>query len=316
MKIQEIETLELPDVKKLYKHYLEQGKFSKSTITVSSSDAFYIWNHGSRDIFWNVVTNNGFENIARETLNELLTKNSKGNTKKNINSYLAHLRRFRKFLAEYNSEEFPLAVKEKTIIERKQKPQPDIPTPSCEVVDYYLTQWDDLENYHLQEEALNKLFFKLAPLNDDISDILLKVSTLNDFYSTNIFSTYPVAKHIQSLKIDERLARGDLSLVNDIQRITIGKKTRNLYSFATKYCSHHNPKAFAIYDSYVDKVLRYFKDRDEFASFSAKDLKRYERFYAILIDFRDYYHLERYSLKKIDQYLWQLGKQYFKRKYY
>lgn len=67
------------------------------------------------------------------------------------------------------------------------------------------------------EDALNKLFFELCPKNTDVIDILLKASTLNDFYSTNIFSIYPVAKHIYNLDIDARLKAGDVTLVRDIQ---------------------------------------------------------------------------------------------------
>ena len=93
------------------------------------------------------------------------------------------------------------------------------------------------------------------PKNTDITDILLKVSTLNDFYSTNIFSVYPVAKHILSLGIDARLKAGDVTLVNDIKQIAINGTERNFYSFASKYCSHHNPLDYPIYDSYVDVVL-------------------------------------------------------------
>jgi len=68
------------------------------------------------------------------------------------------------------------------------------------------------------EDALDKLFFTLCPENTEISDILLKVAVLNDFYSTNIFSVYPVAKHILSLDIDVRLKAGDVTVVADIQK--------------------------------------------------------------------------------------------------
>lgn len=114
---------------------------------------------------------------------------------------------------------------------------------------------------------MDKLFFKLCPKNTDITDILLKVFTLNVFYSTNIFSVYPVAKHILSLGIDARLKAGDVTLVNDIKQITINGTERNFYSFASKYCNHHNPLDYPIYDSYVDVVLRYFRNRDRFTSF-------------------------------------------------
>ena len=89
-----------------------------------------------------------------------------------------------------------------------------VPNPSILEVKKYLKSWSELENYKLQEDALDKLFFELIPKNEDISDILLKVATLNDFYSTNIFSVYPLAKHILSIDIDERLRQGDVALVN------------------------------------------------------------------------------------------------------
>ena len=73
---------------------------------------------------------------------------------------------------------------------------------------------------------------------------------------------YPVAKHILSLGIDARLKAGDVTLVNDIKQITINGTQRNFYSFASKYCSHHNPLDYPIYDSYVDAVLQYFRNQD------------------------------------------------------
>lgn len=190
-----------------------------------------------------------------------------------------------------------------------------IPRPSVSEVKKYLKLWNELENYKLQEEALDKLFFELAPRNEAISDILLKVATLNDFYSTNIFSVFPLAKRILSLDIDERLKQGDESLVNEIQKVTYSGRTKNFYSFATKYCSHHNPSEYPIYDSYVEKVLKYFRKKDKFAHFKNKDLKDYQKFKSIILTFRSYYGLGEFSIKKIDQYLWQVGKEYFPNNY-
>ncbi len=197
-----------------------------------------------------------------------------------------------------------------------KKHYPDIPKPSKAQVETYLQSWDELDNYRLQEDALDKLFFTLCPENKEISDILLKVAALNDFYSTNIFSVYPVAKHILSLDIDSRLSAGDVSVVKDIQRVTIRDGVeKTFYSFATKYCSHHKPLDFPIYDSYVEKVLCHFRDQDDFASFRTPDLKDYARFKMVLIAFRTFYGLEEYNLKQIDKYIWQLGKQFFKKNY-
>lgn len=190
-----------------------------------------------------------------------------------------------------------------------------IPKPSKNEVKRYLQKWDNTENYVLQERSLNKLFFKTYPNNNDICEILIKSSTLNDFYSTNIFSIFSVAKHIHSLNIDERLKRKDETLVNDIATMTIKGKRKRFYSFATKYCSHHFPKDFPIYDSYVEKILIYFNKQDNFANLKRDDLKDYSKFKDILIQFSKFYNIQEYSLKDIDKYIWQLGKKYFSQKY-
>ena len=190
-----------------------------------------------------------------------------------------------------------------------------IPQPNKEEVKKYLDKWDSLENYVLQESSLDKLFFKTYPSNTDINDILIKASVLNDFYSTNIFSIFPVAKHILELNIDERLKCGDETLVNDIAKVIISGKNKYLYSFATKYCSHHFPTVFPIYDSYVEKILLYFKYKDNFAQFKKNDLKDYKIFKDILIKFKKYYNIDNFNLKDIDRYLWQLGKEYFPKEY-
>ena len=190
-----------------------------------------------------------------------------------------------------------------------------IPNPSKDEVKKYLQKWDSLDNYVLQESSLDKLFLKTYPNNTDINDILIKASSLNDFYSTNIFSIFSVAKHILELNIDERLKAGDEALVNDIAKIIINNKNKNFYSFASKYCSHHYPTEYPIYDNYVEKVLLYFKKRDKFDDFTKEDLKNYKTFKKILITFKNFYKIDEYDLKEIDKYIWQLGKEYFPKKY-
>ncbi|AQQ10228.1 hypothetical protein L21SP3_02056 [Sedimentisphaera cyanobacteriorum] len=192
----------------------------------------------------------------------------------------------------------------------------EIKNPYPKEVSYYLDKWDTLENYVLQESSLRKLFTQTYPLNIEMDDVLIKVCSLNDFYSTNIFSPFNVAKHIVGLQIDQRLADRDFNLVNDIATVKVNDhKTINFYSFATKYCSHHLPEDYPIYDSFVEKMLMYFKGKDKFFRFKANDLKHYPTYRKVLMQFRKFYELGDFTLKQIDKYLWQAGKAYFPKKY-
>ncbi len=188
-------------------------------------------------------------------------------------------------------------------------------TPNEEIICSYLKEWDNLDNYILQENSLNLLFNKLCNSNKSIENILLKVSALNDFYSTNIYDTFTVAKHILKCDIDNELENHNKELVNKIALIKMKRKTINFYSFASKYCSHHKPEHYPIYDVYVEKMLMFFKKRDKFDSFKKEDIKNYPRFIEIINNFKVNYNLQQYSLRQIDIYLWLAGKEHFPKTY-
>lgn len=194
--------------------------------------------------------------------------------------------------------------------------------PTVQEVQKYLKKWDTLTNYVAQESAVRKVFDGPCSKNEKLEDILIKAAVLNDFYSTNIYNVHQVAQHIHKIeRLDERLKAGDLTLVEEIARVSYptkdGADSKEIfhYSFASKYCAHHNPDAFCIYDSFVGKVLRELRRTD--AGFKAKvpftnaDLEDYPRFVEVIKGFREYYGLGQYTLRNIDHYLWLLGKDYF-----
>ena len=189
----------------------------------------------------------------------------------------------------------------------------NIVRPSNEQVSKYLEKWDSNVKYVTQESSLKKLFTETYPKNVDMYEILIKVCSLNSLYSTNIFYPFAVAQHIYDLNIDQRLSNGDQSLVNEIALVTVDprKKPRNLFSFATKYCSHHFPKSYSIYDNFVEKTLVHFKKEDNFFQFYNYELKIYPKYHAVLKHFIRHYGLERFDRKQIDMYLWQVGKEKF-----
>ncbi len=317
-----LQDMSLEQLRQQYKSYLNTFDLSGNTVATASVNTFYLFKHEGHDAFWNAVLSPDFEQEARSVLHAALAQHSSANPDTQVSSYLSHLRRFRNYAFSMTGDEQYAVIMQARELQTAEKSKQStrnakisLPRPSISEVEYHLSVWDTLEDYSLQEQALDKLFFQLCPENTCIEDILLKVSSLNDFYSTNIYSTFPVAKHILALKIDGRLKTGDLSLVEEIQKVSIKESEINFYSFATKYCSHHNPLAFPIYDSYVDEVLFRFMQQDHFAKFYRYELKDYQRFYDILLTFRTFYGLEQYNLKEIDKYLWQLGKTHLPKDY-
>lgn len=194
---------------------------------------------------------------------------------------------------------------------RKLNANLNIDTPTQSEMQKWIGLWSEQSNS--QDSALHKLFHHTYPHNNDLDEVLVKVATLNDFYSTNIFNIFAVAKHILSIpNIDSRLQSGDENLVGAIAQITINGKAKYLYSFATKFCAHHNDKDFAIYDSYVEKMLWHFQKCNRFSNFVRDDLRDYTKFKKTLNDFRTFYGLK-CNLKQLDRYLWLAGKTHFAR---
>ena len=92
--------LSYDSIRRMYKNYLESTETCKSpnTINTQAGDTFYLWNNISKDVFWDTVFSEQFEQIARTLLREALSDNSTGNIEKLIPGYVAHLKSFRKYI--------------------------------------------------------------------------------------------------------------------------------------------------------------------------------------------------------------------------
>lgn len=202
------------------------------------------------------------------------------------------------------------STNKKWIIER-------IELPDEKTVGTWLDAWENNYQYRQQESALNKLFFELAPENKNIEDILIKVCTLNVFYSTYIYGVVDVAQKILEMNIDARLNSGerDIALVDELNEGICKATGKHNLPFASKYCSHHKPELYPIYDSYVKKMLHYYEDTNK--SFFGIDEEKitepsdYAEFCGKIDRFQEKCGLTLFSVKDIDKMLWQMGKHHF-----
>lgn len=186
------------------------------------------------------------------------------------------------------------------------------PAPTRQLIEKSLKAFRLTERYRIADQAIATLFLAF-PQNKRLDDILLKVSILNDLYSTNIYSTFEMARHIRRLDIDRHLRNHSPDIVTRIADVTFSGKPRPLYSFATKYCSWHDPQNYPIFDGFVERMLLAYRDRDDFADFSKADLREYSLYKEVLERFRSHYGLRSFSFREIDKTLWLLGRKYFPR---
>ena len=182
----------------------------------------------------------------------------------------------------------------------KKKDLPQNYIPSVEDAEWFISTWREEGKFSAPVDAMFKIS-QQYPNNNNIEEVLIKCAVIDNFSSTNVFDLYSMADHIVSMHIDEKLMKGDYSVVEDIAK---GDLKRTFYSFASKYCHYHNPEKFAIYDSYVAKVLCFYLNKKE------NELREYGSFMDALTVFCQRYGLDNYKYDDLDKYLWRLGRWY------
>lgn len=167
-----------------------------------------------------------------------------------------------------------------------------------------------------KDSAIIKLYSKF-PNNTDLDEVLAKVTLLNAFYSTQILDMdlLNVSRDIVELNIDSSIhgEKVDYDIVN---RIAYGGifYQRKLYSFASKFCSFHNPAEFPIVDSYSKGMLYYMNNCEDSRfhffthGFTQNDLNNYHNYCKVYNAFVKHFKLENISYKEIDKYLWKYAK--------
>ncbi|HEV2177175.1 MAG TPA: hypothetical protein VGW33_08240 [Terriglobia bacterium] len=187
------------------------------------------------------------------------------------------------------------------------QPSIDLTKPTPDYVQQRVREFDADEKLKRDERAV-ALVFQQWPANSDHEQVLVKTVVLNRLYSTNIYAVQTVANHIVGLRIDERLHRGDTSLIDDIASVQIKGEDHFFLSFATKYCSWHQPEHFQMFDSNVESMLWRYEREFKFGSFRKDELRKYPRFVQIIDLFRSHFGLPDIGRKEVDKFLWIEGR--------
>ena len=176
-------------------------------------------------------------------------------------------------------------------------------TPTAAQVKAACARFD--QEHSLSEETLAELFQQF-PSNEDLRHVLLKVVAVNSLYHSCIHAVEAVARHIHSHAdaIDAALRDGSPDAVDLIANITHEGKRHNFFSFATKYCSWHDPEKYPIYDTRIDSYLWTMHNQIPFGGFNHPELWNYSKFCRIMTAFRDSLGLQEFSFKELDKFIY------------
>ena len=124
----------------------------------------------------------------------------------------------------------------------------------------YLDLFAGQEMYFVNDTR-NLELFKKNPENINAEDIRTKISAINDAELQRLSVMEDMIHHMMELGIDDRLKRGDLTLVDDIANLTVKGEKHYLVHFASVYCNYHQPDLFPIYsDQHIDFYKRYIHE--------------------------------------------------------
>ena len=289
--VDDIKNRPLDEIRAAYKKYLNTQNLSQNTVMTSSTDAFYIWRKKGQEAFWQIVLSDNFEVLGKSTLLELLVQQSSGNAEANLSGYMAHLRRFRRFLktsgiefseSKQNSSPAVSAVvnSQDPFILQESPYKFDVDkngllaltSGNVDRINFII---ENDSNYRSDMDPENKEstynYIRNHPYTRDYEVILGIVERIDIQNSTHQASSGVKQGDNRGREITaqficdlpdfyERLKNEDAGLVNQIAGAIPGRYT---FSFASKYCTYWSrylleADGYSIYDKILREILPYY----------------------------------------------------------
>ena len=165
-------------------------------------------------------------------------------------------------------------------------------------VDDLVIYFKSIEGYFTGEKKMFD-FIKSMIGNQSIDTVISKVAAIGNPSLWQNGGQTAMAAHIHSLNIDDRLMKGDLSVVTDICKFEMINNPCELYHFASKYCCYHFPNLFPIYCSSSHRLVNAFN------SGQCKDIKdHYEWYVEKMKSIKEEFSLTPLNYLELNKFLW------------
>jgi hypothetical protein len=185
---------------------------------------------------------------------------------------------------------------------------------SAELLNRCAAVFDRHPRYSVADQAIKKML-AVFPSNSYLPDVIAKVGLIKTLYATPIYDVFGIAERICAYReFDSLIANGDPKAVevirhgHQIKNRSTGKEW-DFYSFATKYCSFHNPALYPIYDNMVAGLLLELNHEHAWdAAMRRRDLQDYPSYRRLVDAVASFSGLSSASYKDLDKGLRILAK--------
>jgi hypothetical protein len=168
--------------------------------------------------------------------------------------------------------------------------------------------------YSIADMAIQKVVEGM-PNNTSLPEVIAKVSIIKSLYVTPFYDVMSLSEHIiNNSGFDLYLDSGNPKSVEIVRsghgiRLKKTGKEIDLYSFATKYCSFHNPEAYPIFYGFVgDLLFRLNLQYGWISKLYKYELNDYSKFKNLLDCFVNYFEIGLHGYKMLDQGIWVFAK--------
>lgn len=181
-----------------------------------------------------------------------------------------------------------------------------LPQDFQEIVQHYVDLFHE-KDYYFDDDQKRLRYFHKNPLNDDVCEIIVKISTMEHHQiDDRLCSRRAMAEHIAALQMDPALQQGRPEVVDAVARLSVHHRDY-FYSFASQYCNWHNPSAYPIYDLSMHNLLTFYWKKCQHTELLNDDLHDYPRFKDRVVEFRKQIGMEKYDYKELDKFVWIYG---------
>ena len=174
------------------------------------------------------------------------------------------------------------------------------------IVEPYFKKFKNIEGYFIGERKTFG-YFHSNPKNTDLREVLLKTTAVGDPDCTMREANHDMASNIVSLNIDHRLSTLDTQLVNEIAELGTADRNKYFYTFATRYCNYHSPKAYPIYDKLSSEILLLFFQKVKDQDLADNTLLDYGQYKQAMEEFSKSFQVKGLDYWELDKFLWLYG---------